>query len=143
MTNIKKNIFLKSTSNKLALGTVQFGLEYGINSQVKPSFNVVDRILDMAYDNGIRILDSAEDYGSSLDVISRFHKKRNFKFKIINKINRIPNNQNISQLIDSRLIQLEIESFYAVYFNNPKCIYDNKKIIDELVKLKSNGKKLA
>tara|TARA_Y100000768_G_C23990707_1_gene692518 strand:- start:2757 stop:3665 length:909 start_codon:yes stop_codon:yes gene_type:complete len=140
MKKTKKNTFVNSTSKKLVLGTAQFGFKYGIKNQIKPSINVVDRILDLAYENDIRILDSAEDYGSSLDIISNFHKKRKFRYKIINKIKRINNNQNINKLINSRLSQLGIEKFYAVYFHNPLSIFENQSKLDDLMNLKHNGK---
>ena len=46
--------------NKLILGTVQFGLPYGINNTTgMPADDDVDQILDIAYDAGINILDTA------------------------------------------------------------------------------------
>ena len=125
--------------NKLILGTVQFGMNYGINNNSKPKFSEIEGILDMAYYNGIRTLDSAEDYGLSLDIISEFHKRRDFKFKIINKINEVKNHKSISQLIISRLNQLKIESFYAVFFHSSDYFLKNERLLDDLVKLKVSG----
>ena len=51
---------------KLVLGTVQFGLNYGINNQQgKPSYSSVKSILDKAYTSGITLLDTAEAYGDA------------------------------------------------------------------------------
>ena len=41
-------------NKKLILGTVQFGLDYGINNSLgKPSQKNIARILDHAYQNGM------------------------------------------------------------------------------------------
>ena len=48
--------------NKIILGTVQFGLEYGINNiNGKPDKETVFEILSSAYDNGIKYFDYKED----------------------------------------------------------------------------------
>jgi aryl-alcohol dehydrogenase-like predicted oxidoreductase len=55
---------------KLALGTVQFGLGYGIaNTQGKTPRDEVVRILGLAKKEGIAVLDTAALYGSSEEVL--------------------------------------------------------------------------
>lgn len=56
-----------STSfSRLMLGTVQFGLNYGIaNRTGQPSYNDVVRILEAAWEGGICCLDTAAAYGDS------------------------------------------------------------------------------
>jgi aryl-alcohol dehydrogenase-like predicted oxidoreductase len=57
---------------KLALGTVQFGLDYGItNPTGRTSAIEVSRILNLAADSGIRLLDTAAGYGDSEKVLGR------------------------------------------------------------------------
>lgn len=72
---------------KLVLGTVQFGLNYGINnSGGKPSPEVAFGILNRAYDLGIRELDTAEAYGNSTEVIADYlSQKPEHKFTIMSK----------------------------------------------------------
>jgi aryl-alcohol dehydrogenase-like predicted oxidoreductase len=54
----------------IVLGTVQFGLPYGIaNRQGKPDIGRVREILDLAYQLGIRVLDTAAAYGDSEEVL--------------------------------------------------------------------------
>lgn len=51
---------------KLGLGTVQFGMDYGMsNPRGKTPPAEVDRILRLAADNGIQVLDTAALYGDS------------------------------------------------------------------------------
>ena len=54
------------------LGTVQFGLDYGIANQAgKPSYDAAREILKAAFDAGIDSLDTAAAYGDSEAVIGR------------------------------------------------------------------------
>ena len=67
--------------SKLILGTVQFGLEYGINNTTGiPSKENVKLILDLAYNNGINLLDTAEAYGDSQKKIGEYHNNSANKF---------------------------------------------------------------
>ena len=51
---------------ELGLGTAQFGLDYGIsNTTGKVPADTVGRILYIAHENGIRVLDTAPSYGDS------------------------------------------------------------------------------
>lgn len=55
---------------KLGIGTAQFGLEYGIsNHEGKTSLEEVAKILDVAVQNGVRIIDTAPAYGTSEEVL--------------------------------------------------------------------------
>ena len=55
---------------KLALGTVQFGMNYGINSiGGKVNFNEVVDIINYARNHDIDLLDTAPSYGNSEQVL--------------------------------------------------------------------------
>ena len=76
-------------SDKIALGSVQFGLNYGINNkQGQLSLDSVREILLMAYELGINTLDTAEGYGNSEEVIG-FTNQNDF-----NIISKLPNLQS-------------------------------------------------
>ena len=71
-------------SNKLILGTVQFGLKYGINNTIgKPKKNEVLNLLKFAYNSGIRVLDTAEAYGNAHQLIGNYHKKQDKFLKFV------------------------------------------------------------
>jgi aryl-alcohol dehydrogenase-like predicted oxidoreductase len=56
--------------NKLALGTVQFGLDYGVtNNSGQVKIEEVGSILEFAKNNDINVLDTAASYGSSEEVL--------------------------------------------------------------------------
>ncbi len=68
---ITKNFHVYSLS-QFMLGTVQFGVNYGIANQVgKPSYQSVLKILEHAVANGVTCLDTAAAYGDSEKVIGR------------------------------------------------------------------------
>jgi aryl-alcohol dehydrogenase-like predicted oxidoreductase len=59
--------------SKLTLGTAQFGLEYGVNNNVgKPDIKKSIEMLEYAYLNGIKSIDTAAAYGDSETVIGKW-----------------------------------------------------------------------
>lgn len=75
--------------NKLALGTVQFGINYGIsNKNGQVSIEEVGRILDYAKENGINTLDTASLYGTSEEVLGQFNLE---DFNVVTKTIKINN----------------------------------------------------
>lgn len=71
---------------KLALGTVQFGLNYGIsNSDGQTAFDEVARILGVAAAGGVAVLDTAAAYGQSEEVLGRALSART-DFRLVTKL---------------------------------------------------------
>ena len=94
----------KSLNNikKIVLGTAQFGMEYGIaNQNGQVHFSDISTILDLAWENGINILDTAKAYGESEESIGKYlkqHPKRSW-----NIITKLSDNKKkvIDQIQDS------------------------------------------
>lgn len=110
-----------SPTNKIILGTVQFGLTYGINNTLgRPGFSQIESILDAAYAQGIRILDTAEAYGESHDVIGAYHKNSINKFQVITKYSREKEDlhSDISKRVKSHLRQLCVDNLYAYMYHS-------------------------
>lgn len=64
---------------RLGLGTVQFGLAYGVsNAGGQVSIEEAERILDAAYVAGIRTLDTAAAYGEAESVLGQIHASEHF-----------------------------------------------------------------
>lgn len=105
--------------DKLILGTVQFGLNYGINNtQGKPEKENVFQILSYAYERGIRYLDTAELYGNAHDLIGEFHKLYPAKkFEIITKF---PHEfeSSLDDKIYTYLDQLAVSHLHAILFHS-------------------------
>src|SRR3989338_3372428 len=73
--------------SRISLGTVQFGLDYGIaNKNGKVSRQKIFEILKSAHDGGINCLDTAYDYGDSEDVIGAYLKEHANQFQVVSKL---------------------------------------------------------
>ena len=57
---------------ELCLGTVQFGMDYGIRGKKKPSFADSMEMLDYALHNGVDTIDTANAYGEAEDVVGTY-----------------------------------------------------------------------
>ena len=92
--------------SKLMLGTVQFGLNYGVaNTTGKPSFEAAKTILKAAYDGGVTALDTAPEYGDSEEVIGRALAELGLtdRFKIVTKIPKLPEGCDAEKFIAGSL----------------------------------------
>lgn len=128
-------------SNKIILGTVQLGLEYGVNNNSgKPSQNQVNEILNFAFDDGVRFLDTAEAYGNAHSIIGDFHQNNPDKeFGIITKLPKVVD-ERIESKIELYLNQLGVSQLYALLFHSFDTYYDNKIFIKKLNHFKDLGK---
>ena len=63
---------------QLCLGTVQFGMDYGVQGQKRPEPEAVFRILDTAIQEGVRALDTAAAYGEAEAVLGAFLQRKTF-----------------------------------------------------------------
>lgn len=103
--------------NKLILGTVQLGLPYGINNLLgKPDRQEAMLILDDAKRAGIDTLDTAKAYGSSMELIGRYHRDSGFMFRVISKFHA--GNAELEREIKNELSLLAIKHFEAYLFHS-------------------------
>ncbi|SMM99275.1 Oxidoreductase [uncultured Candidatus Thioglobus sp.] len=133
--------------NKLALGTVQFGIDYGINSiggQVQQQ--EVENILNYAYSQGINLLDTAPAYGDSEKILGRIGVS---DFKVVTKTRHFDsteiNNNDVELLSNDfyhSLQGLKQDRVYGVLIHNANDLLKpgSQKIFDQLQKLKLEGK---
>ena len=126
--------------SKIVLGTVQFGLDYGINNRAgKVSQSEVDKILEFAYKNGVRALDSAYNYGESEKVIGQFIRKSGLSFNIISKVPKT-DEKSIQKYLDTSLKNLGVKKLYGYLFHAFDSFKENPKLLDELIRLKKESK---
>lgn len=123
---------------KIALGTAQFGLDYGINNKKgRIPKKEVFKILTFAWSRHIRMLDTASVYGKSEAVIGAYLRKHpQKKFQIISKLP--PIKTNIDMFINESLLRLNIKKFYAYLFHDFRFFLKNQKIISLLTSAKKN-----
>ena len=106
--------------SKLILGTAQFGLDYGINNKTgQISEEKSFEILTMAYENGIQQLDTAKAYGSSHNVIGKYHRLHPQRpFRCITKIPRGKNLLNLNNTIEAYLEELNVSELECLMFHS-------------------------
>ena len=93
---------MSSSANKLAIGTVQFGLDYGIaNQNGRVNTNQIQSILNFAHENNINTIDTAKAYGDSEKSIGNYLKLTKKTWYIITKISNSDKNL-IEQILDSK-----------------------------------------
>jgi aryl-alcohol dehydrogenase-like predicted oxidoreductase len=125
--------------NKLILGTVQFGLNYGINNLTgQPTQQEVFAILDEASHQGIQYLDTADAYGNAINVIGNYHLRGNNTFKILSKFNFAERGE-LAQNAKKSLEKLHISAFEVYSYHSFASYYERPYLIDELLLLKQLG----
>ena len=128
---------------KVVLGTVQFGLDYGINNKTgRPTREAVFNILNTAHSLGVGILDSAEAYGNSLELIGDYQKAfPNRKFQVISKFNEVPYGQNrsLKLRVKDTLSLISSRSLYAYMYHRFEMLKEFPNSYDELRELKEKG----
>ena len=127
---------------KLALGTVQFGLKYGINNQNgQIPKEEARKILDYAFKHGIDTLDTAQVYGTSEKIVGELVKQGKYCFKIISKLAAdVRNAEKLDVCFTSSLLNLGSDQLYGYLFHDFTSYKDNPRLLSEIVKLKEEGK---
>lgn len=126
--------------HKLILGTVQFGIDYGVNNlRGKPNESEVEKILLKAYETGIRCLDTAELYGNAHRIIGDFHRKHSdSRFDVITKVPQYFKG-SLSSKIDSYKNELNVDRLKGILFHSYNTYRDNKHELTKLSALKAAG----
>ena len=123
---------------KIGLGTVQFGLSYGIsNTKGKTPAQEVCNILETARANKIDVLDSASAYGNSEQVLGNFDIST---FKVISKFLPPSNDESISLQFNNSLKNLGLDSLYAYLAHRPIDLLNNPSHWEELKQFKRDAK---
>jgi len=126
--------------NKICLGTVQFGMNYGIaNTTGQIPKDEAFQILEYAYAKGMRFLDTAHAYGNSEKIIGEFAENKKAAFNIISKISLADNisEEEIEPIFLQSLERLRVKKLYAYLihsfddFRRDNIIWDKLKILKE------------
>lgn len=125
--------------NKLVLGTVQFGLNYGINNSTgKVSDMEIEKILLIASHHQLNYIDTAQAYGDSELRLGKQFAKANNHWKVITKINK-QNVERITDSINESCKKLNLNKFYGVIYHDFSSFKKNQGTYKELEKLKQNN----
>jgi aryl-alcohol dehydrogenase-like predicted oxidoreductase len=127
--------------SKIILGTVQMGLDYGINNNFgKISLEESHQILLRAHVLGITTLDTAEAYGNSHKVIGDFHRfNPNRKFQIVTKVPHNIEVNSIEAKVKLYLEDLELDCLDVLMFHSFDSFINSPKAIEILIDLKLKG----
>jgi aryl-alcohol dehydrogenase-like predicted oxidoreductase len=129
---------------KIALGTVQFGIDYGIantNGQVDRA--EAEAILDYAKNHGVNTIDTAIAYGSSERCLGEIGVDG---YEIVTKLPGIPDDYGnlglwIEEQVQRSLEALGVKSLSALLLHRPIQLLDpdKKDLWHLLLQLKNNG----
>lgn len=129
----------KTEIEKLGLGTVQFGLNYGISNQggKTPDAEAI-KIIHRAKEFGVNLIDTANSYGDSEEVIGKSGASNNFK--IITKVPSLSSEERtietIERYIVNSLSNLKLKSLYGLLFHDSKSIDQNYSFLSTYLKEK-------
>ena len=127
---------MKKENNKLGLGTVQFGVDYGIsNTNGKTGNEEIKKILDYAVKNGLIYLDTASAYGNAENVLGSFDLS---SFKVISKF-MPPSQGSIKAVLEKSLENLSLKKVYGYLAHRPEELLNNTEqwyALKELKELK-------
>jgi aryl-alcohol dehydrogenase-like predicted oxidoreductase len=129
MNYIRYNKFKVSN---LILGSVQFGLDYGIAKDGKPNQDEINSILNFSYDNGINCIDTALDYGNSEKSLSKFLQNKK-DMLVITKISSKLFKEDILNNIEISLNNLGLSSLYGLLLHDSKLLYNWDKSYDTTI----------
>lgn len=129
---------------KLALGTAQFGLDYGIaNQSGRISHDEAKSIIVLAKNSEIDMLDTAIAYGESEASLGALGVN---DFKVITKLPAIPDevtevSQWVNDQIETSLKRLNVKSLYSVLLHRSQELADIKgaQLSKALQQLKVSG----
>lgn len=130
---------------RLALGTAQFGMAYGISNQSgQITQSEAKKILKLALDNGIDMLDTAISYGESEIRLGQLGIQ---DFKVITKIPAIPTGcNNIAEWagdqITASMSRLGVGSLYGLLLHRSEDLLSSsgELLYEALLKFKDAGK---
>lgn len=130
---------------KLALGTVQFGVNYGVANQAgQVSLTAAKKIVGYALNNGIDTLDTAIAYGESEQRLGEIGVR---DWKIISKLPPIPGEVTrigewVFETLLGSLARLNISCLYGLLLHRSQelCGPHGEAIYNALIELKKQGK---
>lgn len=126
------------TEIKITLGTVQFGINYGIsNTHGVPSDEALKEILSVANEAGIHQLDTALAYGNAEERLGLFADNR---FQIVTKFPAVASQEELENTLEQSLTRLKTNSVYGYLAHNADILIENPCLWETLQKAKNEGK---
>ena len=128
-----------ANTGKLVLGTVQFGINYGINNTSgQVPLNEVCKILEMASETGVKTLDTSSAYGESERVLGEALKRSNKPFNIVSKYPK--SDIGVRETFQKSLSLLGRDGLYGYLVHHFEFYREHPELFDEMTALKQEGK---
>ena len=129
---------------KLALGTAQFGMSYGINNMAgQVSQHAVQQILQYASLVGMHTIDTAIAYGNSEQCLGLAGLDG---FEVVTKLPSIPENCNaiedwMLREVEGSLNRLDIPCLHGLMLHRPDQLYGRigERVLASLIRIKEAG----
>lgn len=126
-----------SKFSRIGLGTVQFGLPYGISNKTgQPDKNTVLEVLDLARSHDISLLDTASAYGTAELLLGQLGTTG---FRIVSKYTPPESNISIDEQLHTSLEMMQCESLYGYLSHRPQNLLRHPEQWDALKNLQNEG----
>jgi len=134
----------KKKANRIAIGTVQFGLDYGVaNKHGQVSISEADEILKYADKIGIDTLDTSISYGASEESLGNVGVGN---FKVVTKLPPIPPSvKNVNKWVynqmQSSLTRMNLQAAYGLLVHDTSQLFspNGAKLAEAILSLKRQG----
>jgi len=123
--------------SKIALGSVQFGVNYGIsNSYGKTTSTEVSKILESAKTYGLNTIDTSYNYGDSESVLGTNSLS---SFKIVSKFPFPKDGRHLQDILTESLNRLNVSSIYGWLCHEPDQLLAHPSMYSEAQHAKEKG----
>lgn len=132
---------------KLGIGSVLFGMDYGLTKSKQVSLQEVRKILALAEEHGVELIDTAPSYGESERVLGK-SLRENHGFKIVTKTIKFSQSQITKTLVErlqkcvlQSLHDLKQRNVYGLLFHQSNDLFKQggEQLYLEIKKLKERG----
>lgn len=123
---------------KLGIGTVQFGLDYGIsNASGKTSLTEAETIIRLARAEGLTVLDTASAYGDAEKTLGQIGVP---DFQVVSKFISTDSSENLKKEFLQSLESLHLKKLYGYLAHRPLSLLADPGIWSQLLEWKCQGK---
>ncbi len=130
---------------KLALGTVQFGLQYGVaNQSGQVSLPMAGQIISLAREHRVDVIDTAASYGDSETTLGRIGVR---DFRVVTKLPPLPEQLDdvagwARERLTASLERLDVESVYGLLLHRASDLLrpEGRHLFKALEELRGIGK---
>lgn len=134
---------------ELCLGTVQFGMDYGIRGKKKPFLSESLAMIDYAINNDIKTIDTANAYGEAEDVVGAYlerNPKERQRIQLISKfrpnlLDDVPADQYYQVMrnnLEESLRRLHTDYLDGYLLHSARYVYSDE-IIEALLRIRKEG----